>query len=248
MPRRDRQSPSPRADPVRIRNGSETPVALTRNAAYGRLKNRHAVDFCLRRSSSVPQRQRRETHRPQRGLAPQSGKCKPDFSSAGTGRSAETTQSAMLSPVPAACKGSRLPQALASERLQGSIAEGFAYVDVVRADRYISDHGILLGQCGVAVCAAMMKASPRKRANKSPTASAWRNTLVATDWSRRYHGPGSSMRLLVTDRPHIIGYRGQIGLGELSATHRRHRTRVVLGLRYAVRDCPGNRLDAAVAP
>ena len=151
-------------------------------------------------------------------------------------------------PYPPACKGSRLPQALASERLQGSIAEGFASVDVVHADRYISDHGILLGQCGVAVCAAMMKASPRKRANKSPTASAWRNTLVATDWSRRYHGPGSSMRLLVTDRPHIIGYRGQIGLGELSASHRRHRTRVVLGLRYAVRDCPGNRLDAAVAP
>jgi hypothetical protein len=124
MPRRDRQSPSPRADPVRIRNGSETPVALTRNAAYGRLKNRHAVDFCLRRSSSVPQRQRRETHRPQRGLAPQSGKCKPDFSSAGTGRSAETTQSAMLSRVPAACKGSRLPQALVSSGSRAASQKG----------------------------------------------------------------------------------------------------------------------------
>ena len=38
-------------------------------------------------------------------------------------------------------QGSRLPHALVSERL---------------ADRYISDHGILLGQCGVAVGAAMI--------------------------------------------------------------------------------------------
>src|SRR5215469_15482245 len=58
----------------------------------------------------------------------------------------------------------------------------------------------------------------------------------------------SSMAVLMADRPHIIGHRGEIGLGELGATHRRHHTRVVLGLRDAVRDRPGNRLDAAVPP
>lgn len=57
-----------------------------------------------------------------------------------------------------------------------------------------------------------------------------------------------SMRLLMTDRPHIIRHRGEIGLGELGAAHRRHHTGVFLGLRYAADDRPGNRPDAAVAP
>ena len=57
-----------------------------------------------------------------------------------------------------------------------------------------------------------------------------------------------SMRLLVTDRPYIICHRGEIGLGELGATHGRHYAGVLLGFWYTVRDRPGNRLDAAIAP
>jgi hypothetical protein len=57
-----------------------------------------------------------------------------------------------------------------------------------------------------------------------------------------------SMRFLVTDGPHVIWERGKIGLGELGATHWRHHTGVFLGLRYAMSDRAGNRLDAAIAP
>src|SRR5260370_41002255 len=60
--------------------------------------------------------------------------------------------------------------------------------------------------------------------------------------------PSSINALLVTDGPYIICYRGKVGLGELAATHGRHHTGVLLGLRYAVSNRPGARLDAAVAP
>src|SRR5712675_1387268 len=56
------------------------------------------------------------------------------------------------------------------------------------------------------------------------------------------------MRLLVTDRPYIIGHRGEIGLGELGAAHGGHHAGVLLGFWYAVGDRPGNRLEAAIAP
>ena len=57
-----------------------------------------------------------------------------------------------------------------------------------------------------------------------------------------------STRLLVTYRPYVISDRGEIGLGELGATQGRHHPLVLLRLRYALRDRPGDRLEAAVAP
>src|SRR5262249_15497351 len=58
----------------------------------------------------------------------------------------------------------------------------------------------------------------------------------------------SSMRVLVTDRPHIICHGGEISLGELRATHGRHHPLMLLRLWYSWGDGPGNRPDAAVAP
>ena len=96
----------------------------------------------------------------------------------------------------------------------------------------MSDHGLLLGA----------------GEQKSDCVGAEEPPLVATDRSRKYPCPGSSTRLLVTDRPYVICHRGEIGSGELGTTHGGHHTSVLLGVWYAVGDRPGDRLDAAIAP
>ena len=124
----------------------------------------------------------------------------------------------MLSPVPRSLQGFSLASGTCIRAAPGSIVEGSASVDVAHADRYMSDHGLLLGSAMWLLCGDDKSITSEAGEQKSECVGVEEH-LVATDRSRKYPCLGSSMRLLVTDRPYIICHRGEIGLGELGAAH-----------------------------